>query len=130
MIGIIKLISTALFPWRYLFVRELRDSLVLQCICYIYLLSYLLSPIFQALLASASGQKKKMFILLFKWYIIGSVTFWDAHNTFLGFKDKCASISSHSDNIVRKWADKLCLDHSQCQMFLAIFCTEHLTDIF
>ena len=59
MIGIIKLISTALFPWRYLFVRELRDSLVLQCICYIYLLSYLLSPIFQALLASASGQKKK-----------------------------------------------------------------------
>ena len=106
------------FPASF-FVSELGDSLVVQCIYSTHLLSYLLFQIFQTLLASASG--KKLFILLLKWYIIAFVISWDAHNTFLRLKGKCARFCSHSDDIVRKQVDKLWLNHSQCQMFLAIF---------
>lgn len=61
--------------------------------------------------------EKNLFILPLKWDII----FWDTHNTFLRLKGKCTSFSSHSDDIVRKQADKLWWNHSQCLMFLVKF---------
>lgn len=100
----------------YFSVSKLGNSLVGSCMCYAHVLSYFSLKYFK-LLTGALGGKKKLFILPLKWDII----FWDTHNTFLRLKGKCTSFSSHSDDIVRKQADKLWWNHSQCLMFLVKF---------
>lgn len=87
-------------------------------VVYVLCLCYLIPSLkYFKLLTGALGGKKNYLFLPLKWDII----FWDTHNTFLWDSKANASFSSHSDDIVRKQADKLWWNHSHCLMFLVKF---------